>query len=130
MIRIGFIGCGSISHTHVMRLSLLQDGEAEIVGLCDVNLENAKRLSKLVKKFRNISPRFPHEPSIFKEPVKMLETLDLDAVIVCTPHTLHYRHVMAALERNLHVLVEKPMAVNLKEVIEMRDEAESRGLRA
>ncbi|MCD6508890.1 MAG: Gfo/Idh/MocA family oxidoreductase [Thermoprotei archaeon] len=128
MIRIGFIGCGSISHTHVMRLSLLQDGEAEIVGLCDVNLENAKRLSKLVKKFRNISPRFPHEPSIFKEPVKMLETLDLDAVIVCTPHTLHYRHVMAALERNLHVLVEKPMAVNLKEAIEMRDETESRGL--
>ncbi|HIE13912.1 TPA: Gfo/Idh/MocA family oxidoreductase [Candidatus Bathyarchaeota archaeon] len=128
MIRIGFIGCGSISHTHVTRLSFLHEGEAEIVGLCDVNLENAKRISGLVKKFRNISPKRPSEPRIFRDPLKMFGSLDLDAVIVCTPHVLHYTHVMASLERGLHVLVEKPMAVNLKEAIEMRDKAESKGL--
>jgi len=125
VVRIGFIGCGSISRTHVMRLSLLEDGEAEVVGLCDVNLENARRLSRLVRKFRNISPR---EPSIFGRPDEMFEALDLDAVIVCTPHVLHYEHVMAALDRGLHVLVEKPMAVSLRGAVEMRDKAESRGL--
>lgn len=37
----------------------------------------------------------------------------LDAVFVCTPHTLHARQAIAALERGLHVLVEKPVATTI-----------------
>lgn len=35
---------------------------------------------------------------------------DLDAVVVCTPDATHARYTVAALERGLHVLVEKPLA--------------------
>jgi len=34
---------------------------------------------------------------------------DLDAVVVCTPDGSHARYIVAALERGLHVLVEKPL---------------------
>lgn len=37
---------------------------------------------------------------------------DLDAVVVSTPHYLHYEHARAALEKGLHVLVEKPMTLD------------------
>ena len=42
---------------------------------------------------------------------EMLEEADLDAVCIATPHDLHYEQTMAALERGLHVLVDKPIAL-------------------
>ncbi|RJS92784.1 gfo/Idh/MocA family oxidoreductase [Candidatus Bathyarchaeota archaeon] len=128
MIKIGFVGCGGISRTHVARLSLLEEGEAEIKGLCDTNIENAKRLAKVVNKFRNIAPEPLTDKSIYADYSEMLSKLDLDAIIVCTPHVLHYKHVMAGLKRGLHVLVEKPMAINISQAEEMRDTAEKESL--
>lgn len=39
----------------------------------------------------------------------LLNEVELDGVIVASPHTLHYEHARAALERGLHVMCEKPM---------------------
>ena len=128
MVKIGFVGCGGISHSHVVRLSQLEQGEAEIKGLCDTNLENARRLMKAVNKFRNISPELLTEKSIYTDYSRMLNELDLEAIIVCTPHVLHYEHVMAGLKRGLHVFVEKPMAISISQAEEMRDTAEKAGL--
>jgi len=128
MIRIGFVGCGSMSHGHVIRLSRLEEGEAEIKGLCDVNIENAKKLMKTVNKFRNISPEPLTEKNLYSDYLRMLDSLELDALIVCTPHVFHYEHVMAGLRRGLHVLVEKPMTLSVKHAEEMRDTAEKNDL--
>ncbi|MCD6538641.1 Gfo/Idh/MocA family oxidoreductase, partial [Candidatus Bathyarchaeota archaeon] len=128
MIRIGFVGCGSMSHGHIIRLSRLEEGEAEIRGLCDVNIENAKRLMKTVNKFRNISPEPLTEKNLYSDYLRMLDSLELDALIVCTPHVFHYEHVMAGLRRGLHVLVEKPMTLSVKYAEEMRDTAEKNDL--
>ena len=128
MVKIGFVGCGSMSRAHVIRLSHLEEGEAEIRGLCDVNPENAKKLIKTINKFRNISPEPLTERNIYSDYSKMLGELDLEALIVCTPHVFHYEHVMAGLKRGLHVLVEKPMAISISQAEEMRDAAEERGL--
>ncbi len=45
----------------------------------------------------------------------MLDTAPLDAVLIGTPHTLHYEQVLAAFERDLHVLCDKPLTTNLDE---------------
>jgi len=128
MVRIGIVGCGGISHTHVQRLSLLSDGEAEIVGLCDVSLENARRLASLANRFRNITPNLLGESSLFMEYEKFLEVTKPEAIIICTPHVYHYEHTMAALRRGIHVLVEKPMAIRVPEAQAMKEEAERRKL--
>jgi predicted dehydrogenase len=44
----------------------------------------------------------------------LLSTVDLDAVVVATPHVLHYEQITAALDRGLHVLSEKPLVVDLE----------------
>jgi predicted dehydrogenase len=46
---------------------------------------------------------------------EMLAQEALDAVVIASPHTLHYRHASAALERGCHVLVEKPMTTSTLE---------------
>jgi predicted dehydrogenase len=42
---------------------------------------------------------------------RMLDDERLDAVIVCSPHATHAEIVLAALERGLHTLVEKPLCI-------------------
>ena len=43
---------------------------------------------------------------------QMLRKEDLTAVVIASPHTLHYEQIMASLKRGLHVLVEKPMTAS------------------
>lgn len=45
----------------------------------------------------------------------MLSEVDLDAIIVATPSSLHTKMVKAALDKNLHVFCEKPFCLNTKE---------------
>lgn len=58
----------------------------------------------------------------------MLDSADLDAVLIATPHALHYEHAKAALERGLHVLLEKPMTVRSDHARELVALAEGKGL--
>jgi predicted dehydrogenase len=60
----------------------------------------------------------------------MLAGADLDAVVVATPHTLHYEQVVAAIEWGLHVLCEKPLCTDVGHVRDLveRDDASERVL--
>ncbi|MEO0565887.1 MAG: Gfo/Idh/MocA family oxidoreductase, partial [Chloroflexota bacterium] len=53
---------------------------------------------------------------------------DIDAVIVSTPNDTHYEMGMAALERNLHLLCEKPLALNYADADALATAAEKRGV--
>jgi predicted dehydrogenase len=127
-VKLGIVGCGSISWEHVRRLSLLGRGEAKVSVLCDVNKQRAEKLADYVNLFRNIAPEPIGPKNIFESYDDMLDESNLDAVIICTPHSLHYEHTMKAFSRNLHVLVEKPMAISVKEAEEMVSEASKRNL--
>jgi predicted dehydrogenase len=49
------------------------------------------------------------------------------AVLVATPTSMHHEHAMAALQSGKHVLVEKPMALDLSQARALVEEAERRG---
>lgn len=127
-IRIGIVGCGGISWEHVRRLSLLREGEAKIVTLCDIVKSNAEDLRRYVNIFRNIAPEPLDQNTVFEDYDEMLNKAELDAVIICTPHNLHYEHTMKAFRRGLHVLIEKPMAVSVREAEAIVSEAFKRKL--
>lgn len=59
---------------------------------------------------------------------KMLDEVELDGVIVCTPNVLHFPYTMAALNRGLHVTCEKPIAMNAAQAQEMAAAAAEQGL--
>ncbi len=60
---------------------------------------------------------------------EMIESRELDAVIVATPEDLHHPMTMAALEAGLHVLCEKPLALTVAEAREMFEKAEAIGVK-
>jgi predicted dehydrogenase len=52
----------------------------------------------------------------------------LDAVVILVPNRLHHPIAMAAIERGLHVLCEKPLGLTAAEAREMTDAAERAGI--
>jgi predicted dehydrogenase len=63
----------------------------------------------------------------FDDPIAMLDAVALDAVIVASSNDSHHDLAMAALDRGLHVLCEKPLAQNGAQAQEMTQRAEATG---
>ncbi|KAG9195004.1 hypothetical protein G6011_00124 [Alternaria panax] len=58
---------------------------------------------------------------------ELVENPEVDIVYVATPHSHHYQHARLALEAGKHVLVEKPITVNVEQCKELRKIAKEKG---
>ncbi|EMA53694.1 MULTISPECIES: Gfo/Idh/MocA family protein [Halococcus] len=65
------------------------------------------------------------EGSLYDDFRAMIEDEPLDAILVGTPHTLHYDQVMAGFDHDLHVFCDKPLATDLEHAQEITDRAET-----
>ena len=72
-----------------------------------------------------VKERFGDVP-YFSDPIEMMESGTVDAIVTTVPHYLHPEMAIAAMERGLHVLVEKPLGVYTKQVGRMLSAAEDR----
>jgi predicted dehydrogenase len=111
-LRAAVVGAGWIANDHVSVLRRL--GEAEVVAVCDVDPERAAGLA-------------PPGARTYDDPADLLEREELDAVWVCTPPLHHRAPAVAALERGLHVYLEKPIARNLDDAAAIVDAARRAG---
>ena len=108
-VRLGFIGCGMIARLHAQRL--IADPRANVVGLCDSNIEAAQRLRDELPSGAPVK--------VFSEVSPMLESCELDAVVICTPTLFHFEQVQTCRKRGLHVLCEKPLADTRERIVEL-----------
>jgi predicted dehydrogenase len=114
-VRIGIVGSGGITrYAHIPGYKA-QKG-VEIVAVCDVVLDRA---TEIAREFGI--------PRCYGSYQELLENEKLDAVSVCTPNVSHHEVTIAALQAGLHVLCEKPMAMNLCEAQEMAAAARRAG---
>lgn len=103
------VGYGVGAEFHAKGASLLKD--EGILELKAVAARNEERV-------RSFAGRFGIG-SWHKDYRELLKREDLDAIIIATPHHLHASMTIEALEAGKHVLVEKPMAISLKDADEM-----------
>ncbi|MCD9021558.1 Gfo/Idh/MocA family protein [Cohnella silvisoli] len=115
-IRIGMIGTGGIAEWHGRQL--LELPEVEIVAIADTS---EKSRETFIGKF-NLS-----DPRQFADYEEMLDLVELDAVVICSPHTLHYKQATDVLNRGLHVLIEKPMTCSSAEARQLIETAKRSG---
>lgn len=98
-VRIGVAGVGHWARTaHLPAIDAHPD--AELVALADpdaANLETSRRRYGV--------------GACFADPLDMLATCDLDALVIATPHLFHHEIAAAAIARGLHVLIEKPLVL-------------------
>jgi predicted dehydrogenase len=68
-------------------------------------------------------------PAVHTDYAEMLDSHELDIAVVATPNDLHHAQTLSALERGLHVVCDKPLALDAGQAREMRDAAVAAGRR-
>ena len=114
IVRIGVIGVGNMGGNHVGYLAKGDIPGAKLTALCDTNAEQLARMKALSGE--NVAT--------FEEADALMQSDQIDAVIVATPHYDHPPLAIKALERGLHVMIEKPAGVYTRQVREMNEAAE------
>ena len=105
------IGVGSISDKHAQ--GFRESEIAKVVAVADSDAALAKAKAE---KFG--------ASMVFDSAEKLLRRDDIDAVDICIPNYLHSAVAISACEAGKHVLLEKPMARNVKECDEIIRAAE------
>ncbi len=68
-------------------------------------------------------------PQVYTNYAEMIDQADLDAIIIATPNDSHYPIAMCAMNKGLHVLCEKPIALTYAQAREMAQTAAQRKLK-
>lgn len=108
MIRLGIAGIGIIARDYI---GLICAGAVPDVQLTALSSRNTAHMDALKE-------QYPQLESLhcFTDYEEMLSSGVIDGVLISTPHGLHPSMTMQALERGIHVLVEKPVGIFCDEV--------------
>src|SRR6185436_6803924 len=108
LLRVGVLGCGPISqiaHFDACRKA----HNAELYAICDVADDLREKMSAI------------HEPRLaYKQYEQMLADPLVEAVIIGVADQFHVPLAIQAIDAGKHVLVEKPLGVNIEECEELR----------
>ena len=111
--RAGMVGAGNICEFHVAAVKALP--EVELVGVTDLD---RKRAQENADKWGTIA----------FDSLDQLVVAGANVIHVLTPPAAHAKVALAALAKNCHVLVEKPIAEDERDALEIGRIAKSRGL--
>ena len=115
MVNIAVIGCGRWGPNHIRNFSDLPN--AKVTFVSDLDLA---RLNHVLKSFDNLR--------ITQNYTEILKDSAVDAVIIATPTSTHYKVVKEVLLAGKHVLCEKPLCENVQQAKELTTLAASKNL--
>jgi len=113
-IRFGFVGCGEIAVFNAEAIATAPN--TSTVACFDINPELAHDLAQ-----RHGAVAMPSLPAL-------LERDDVDAVVLSLPHHLHAPTALEAAQAGKHVVVEKPVATDLRSAAELVQAVERTGV--
>ncbi len=105
-ITTGIVGLGNIGQYHAERLL---DLDVPLVGGMDVATEARTRFARR------------YDVDVYEDHNELYDAVD--AVIITTPNKYHEQYAIDAFERDLHVLLEKPLAHSLESARRIADAA-------
>lgn len=120
MVRLAIIGMGNMGSKYARMILDGTGADIEIAAVTRVRPERLAELNELVE--RNV-PLFQSADELFAA-VKNRQ-LDVDAVLIATPHMAHEEQVLKALELGLHVLCDKPSGVFSSQARHMNEAAKN-----
>ena len=109
-MKVGIIGAGQIAQVHGPLI--LKKRDATIVGIADKNIHAANSLASQLNVAR-----------VYEDAEAMIHEQKPDVVHVLVPPQYHAEVSVAAMERGVHVLVEKPMALSVADCRRMGEAA-------
>ena len=117
-VKWGVIGAGGIAMRRTIPEGIMAAPNAQLAAVMDVDEERA----------RAVSQKFGRVP-FFTTVEELLAHPGVEAVYIATPTNVHAEQCLAAIEAGKHVLVEKPVAMSLKEAKRVQAAATGTGLK-
>ena len=100
-IRFAVVGCGHIGKRHAEMV--VRDPGAELVALCDIRPREELGIEA-------------YPVAFFSDVTSLLQSgLDIDVINICVPNGLHAELAIQAIESGHHVVIEKPMALQVQD---------------
>ncbi len=112
---IGVVGCGRVSEFHLLAINRIR--EVNLIAVADINKERSKEAAQKYSAKRY----FLTAGELFQDP-------EINAVVLCVPHFLHCPIVIEAAQHGKHILVEKPLALTLRDADRMIQAAENKNV--
>jgi len=116
-IRVGVIGCGYWGPNLVRNFA--RHPESQVQAVCDMRYERAARVGA---EFRI--------PAVLKHGSELIQSQDIDLVVIATPSDTHFELAKAALETGKHVLVMKPFTTQVEQAERLCALADRQGVLA
>ncbi len=103
-IRVGVIGCGGMANGHMKAILKMKESDnIEIAAVCDVytnRLDQAREMTKA---------------TAIKDYRELLDSKEIDYVLIATPEHWHYQMTLDAIDAGKHIYVEKPMTHTIEQ---------------
>ncbi len=107
-VRLGIIGVGNMGSSHINNYLKDKMPEIEITAVADIKPD---RLEWAKEQLPDIN--------LYNTASELMDSGDVDAVLIATPHYDHPPLVIEALNKGIHAMSEKPAGVYTKQVREM-----------
>lgn len=114
-VRVGVVGTTWYAETHLRNIA--SHPGAELVAIAGRDGERA----------RAVAERWGI-PRVYADHADLVDSGELDAIVIVAPDALHAPIAIAAAARGIHVLCEKPLARDAAEARAMRDAADAAGI--
>jgi predicted dehydrogenase len=113
-LKIGIIGAGGIAKGQTK--TFRENPETEVVAITEPSAASLETFKEVV--YPDAEP-----PTVYDDHKEMLDSETLDAVLIASPHSVHFTQIMDSLDRGLHILSEKPMVCSTDETIKVVEKA-------
>jgi predicted dehydrogenase len=116
---VGIVGIGSVAQPHIA--AFIKNGFCEIRALCSLHEEDCRAA---------IARHGLQNCRIYTDYQQILRQEDLDLIDICSFNAVHCEQAIAAAEAGKHVLIEKPVAMNLDELRHLERAIDKAGVKS
>lgn len=114
-MRAGVVGVGVMGQYHARIYHELDN--VELVSIADVDEKRGREISEL------------YNANYYNDYIEMINKEDIDLASICVPTSLHREVGLNVMNEGINVLIEKPIASNLKEADELINKAEEKDVK-
>jgi predicted dehydrogenase len=114
----GIIGCGGIAESRTIPEGILPAEGCSVEAVMSPHRSTVRRVGERF----GVKSRYTGYEELLRDP-------GVDAVYIASPNHAHHAQVLAAAESGKHVLCEKPLGMNVNEVVEMISACEENGVK-
>jgi UDP-N-acetyl-2-amino-2-deoxyglucuronate dehydrogenase len=112
-VSFAIVGCGAIARKHVASIAVCP--EARLAAVCDLNEDRMKQIAEIWRKESGVD----EEIAQIADFRKLLADSSISIVVIATVSGLHAEIAKEALRAGKHIVLEKPIALSLRDVDDM-----------